>query len=215
MLVKVVDHDKKMESESTFDRIVSRTRDNIDRINKKYSSAIASQPTYNSSIGNYAASLASVVLSESINTSPSRRNNNQTATEAGSFNVILERLNKLERSNVTVESSTANTGGSDSAQRIKELENTVTNLCKTVETLVNELKDSQRVQTQTNLKINRQSGIIDAIQQDVDSRRVLLSKMDTWAKQGEVWREDVETQLVSINKQLKQSEKKANKIRTK
>ncbi len=198
-----------MEPESTFDRIVSRTRDNIDRINKKYSSAIATQPTYTSSIGNYTSSLASVGISESITSSPNRKSNNQPTAEAGSFNVILERLNKLERNHTAVE-STASTVGSDSAQRIKELENTVSNLCKTVETLTNELKDSQRVQTQTNLKINRQSGIIDAIQQDVDSRRVLLSKMDIWAKQGEVWREDVEAQLVAITKQLKQSEKKSN-----
>ena len=198
-----------MEPESTFDRIVSRTRDNIDRINKKYSSAIATQPTYNASIGNYTSSLASVGISESITSSPNRRSNNQPTTEAGSFNVILERLNKLERNHTAV-GSTASTVESDSAKRIKELENTVSNLCKTVETLTNELKDSQRVQTQTNLKINRQSGIIDAIQQDVDSRRVLLSKMDIWAKQGEVWREDVEAQLVSITKQLKQSEKKSN-----
>jgi predicted lipoprotein len=31
----------------------------------------------------------------------------------------------------------------------------------------------------------------------------LLLKMDSWAKQGEAWREDVESQMTTISRQLK------------
>ena len=31
----------------------------------------------------------------------------------------------------------------------------------------------------------------------------LVAKMDGWARQGEVWREDIESQLSAINKHIK------------
>jgi hypothetical protein len=31
----------------------------------------------------------------------------------------------------------------------------------------------------------------------------LIAKMDTWARQGETWREEIDSQLATMNKQLR------------
>lgn len=92
--------------------------------------------------------------------------------------------------------------------RLTSLENSVDSLRRAVENMSSDMKDAQRTLALNSLQLSKQSGAVEAVQHDVDSRQSLLAKMESWSKQSEAWREEVDTQMVSMGQRLKASERK-------
>jgi hypothetical protein len=119
---------------------------------------------------------------------------------------ILDRLTTMELNNKNneelIQSNTIN------SKRIEVLEESNKTLKDTVENLVLDLKDSQRNVSQLQLQLNRHSNSIETIQLDGDNRKSVISKLDIVSRQGEAWREEVETKIDHIYKQFKGFEKK-------
>lgn len=72
-----------------------------------------------------------------------------------------------------------------------------------LDTLGGDIRELQRSSTHVNNQMLRMNTSLEILQADVDSRRSVISKLDGWVRQGEVWRSDIETQLAEINKQLR------------
>lgn len=192
---------------STFDKILNRTRENIEKINKKYvgnklvsHSDALSEFFPSSRKENSVPSIQTTQRVTSNSSNSSTTNMNTYANPLAASNValtsILDRLAVLESLQNSSKDDTAN-------NRIQTLETTIDNMRRQMESMTFEIKDNHKVINQLQLHISKQSSIMDAIQQDVDGRRSILSKMDLWARQGETWREEVDVQLSSIIKQVK------------
>lgn len=119
---------------------------------------------------------------------------------------ILDRLSNMESNSKNYEelfqSNIINT------KRIEHLEESNKALRDTVENLVLDLKDSQRNISQLQLQLNRHSNSIETLQLDGDNRKSVISKLDIVSRQGEAWRDEVETKIDHIYKQFKGFEKK-------
>jgi len=191
------------EWESSFKQVLQRTKQNISLISQRYAqSDIVEFPLRAGSGGvrptpgvtSYLPTGASQQQQQS--SSPSRRQQprgNLVSIDADTLNMILQRLAKLEERRLE--------GGET---RLAAVEQTVENLRKTTDATVIELQDAQRAALQLGNQITRQSGLLEVLQQDVDARRSVVSRMDSWARQGEIWREDMEAQLVALNRQIKE-----------
>lgn len=92
--------------------------------------------------------------------------------------------------------------------RLTSLENSVESLRRAVENISSDMKDAQRTLALNSLQLSKQSGAVEAVQHDVDSRRSLLAKMESWSKQGESWRDEVDAQMAAMGQRLKATEKK-------
>ena len=53
------------------------------------------------------------------------------------------------------------------------------------------------------MQMGRQTAMIDGINQEMDTRRSQVSKMDSWIRQEEIWRHDIEDQINVLNKRAK------------
>jgi hypothetical protein len=115
--------------------------------------------------------------------------------DTGLLNSILDRLERLETSNHLP---------GNAEHRLSALEQTVEDTRRKAENSLTEVQDLQRVTMQLGNQMTRQGGLLEVLQQDVDSRRSVVSRMDSWARQGEIWRDDMEGQLASVNRQLKE-----------
>ena len=124
--------------------------------------------------------------------------------DAGLLNSILDRLERLETSNHLP---------GNAENRLAALEQTVEDSRRKAENSLTEVQDMQRVTMQLGNQMTRQGGLVEVLQQDVDSRRSVVSRMDSWARQGEIWRDDMEGQLTSVNRQLKEVSRSVKEAR--
>ena len=196
--------------ESSFDRILNRTKNNIDRVNRRYN---------NSNIINQNHDL------RSRSPSPLRRNENNNYFNHNSpkrynyedinksndnisqttLSNILNRLHMLENSN-GIDSDK----GGDMMQQLTTLHKTVQLMEKSINEIKDEIKKVQHDNSSLYMTVGRQEGFIDALKQEVDLRRSTISKWDLWAKSTESWREDIDNQIMGLSKQLKACERRDN-----
>ena len=124
--------------------------------------------------------------------------------DVGLLNSILDRLEKLETSNHLP---------GNAEHRLSALEHSVEDTRRKCENSLAEVQDLQRMTMQLGNQVTRQGGLLEVLQQDVDARRSVVSRMDSWARQGEIWRDDMEGQLTTINRQIKDVTKGVKEIR--
>ncbi len=137
-------------------------------------------------------------------TSAAFSGNGSMTIDAGLLNSILDRLEKLETSNHLP---------GNAEHRLAALEQSVEDTRRKCENSLAEVQDLQRVTMQLGNQITRQGGLLEVLQQDVDARRSVVSRMDSWARQGEIWRDDMEGQLTTINRQIKDVTKGLKEVR--
>ncbi len=130
--------------------------------------------------------------------------NGSVAIDAGLLNSILDRLEKLETSNHLP---------GNAEHRLAALEQSMEDTRRKCDNSLAEVQDLQRVTMQLGNQITRQGGLLEVLQQDVDARRSVVSRMDSWARQGEIWRDDMEGQLTTINRQIKDVTKGVKEVR--
>ena len=126
------------------------------------------------------------------------------AIDAGLLNSILDRLDKLETSNHLP---------GNAEHRLAALEQCGEDTRRKCENSLAEVQDLQRLTMQLGNQITRQGGLLEVLQHDVDARRSVVSRMDSWARQGEIWRDDMEGQLTTINRQIKDVTKGVKEVR--
>eukprot|EP00602_Paraphysomonas_sp_CaronLab_P003058 CAMPEP_0185033688 /NCGR_PEP_ID=MMETSP1103-20130426/22885_1 /TAXON_ID=36769 /ORGANISM="Paraphysomonas bandaiensis, Strain Caron Lab Isolate" /LENGTH=1465 /DNA_ID=CAMNT_0027570057 /DNA_START=361 /DNA_END=4758 /DNA_ORIENTATION=+ len=117
--------------------------------------------------------------------------------ESSTIDDILDRLSYIERENEK---------RSKFDDRLSRVESSLENLQSTIDNLVAESKETRREMARFSTQINSHSTAIEVLQHDVDSRRSTISKFDSWVRQGEQWRTDIEGQLSDIaanNKMVK------------
>lgn len=82
-------------------------------------------------------------------------------------------------------------------------------LCVQIDVQHGEIKELQRLVSSQAMQLGRQSGLIDGLNQEMDTRRSQVSKMDSWIRQEEIWRHDIEDQVNVLNKRAKNTERVA------
>lgn len=175
------------EWESSFKQVLQRTKQNINLISQRYSqSDIVELPLRS-------GQNVSNVPPPPISPTRKPQRSNLVSIDSDTLNMILQRLAKLEERRME--------GGE---VRLTAVEQTVENLRKLADSTTIEVQDSQRAALQLGNQITRQGGLLEVLQQDIDARRSVVSRMDSWARQGEIWREDMEAQLVALNRQIKE-----------
>ena len=86
-------------------------------------------------------------------------------------------------------------------ERLTAAEKSSEHCVNTIETHDHDIKELQRIYATQALQLNRQSNMIDTINQELDSRRSQISKMDSWI------RHDIEDQVNVLNKRVKTVER--------
>jgi hypothetical protein len=212
------------EWENSFTQILSRTKTNLNRINQRYAPTSASvdslptppnygfdqiglgrgstqldgqqqsqnAPRYNnySNLQNHNP-VSNIMLDQSVSYSkPSgNMNNNQDVLYS-----LMERIARLEE---TQQSSSTN------AHRLLAVEKSLADLTSNLSASFHDMKEVQRNILSLQNKTAVSSGVIEVIQHDNDSKRSVISKMDSWIRQGEVWREDVDEKISTLTKLTK------------
>lgn len=198
--------------ESSFDRILNRTKNNIDRVNRRYNSNSSNNVNQNPELRSRSPS--PIRRNENNNyfnhNSPKRYNyedinkSNENISQSTLSN-ILNRLHVLENSN-----GIDNDKGGDIMQQLKTLHKTVQLMEKSINEIKDEIKEVQHNNSSLYMTFGRQEGFIDALKQEVDLRRSTISKWDIWAKSTESWREDIDNHIMGLSKQLKACERRNN-----
>jgi len=196
--------------ESSFDRILSRTKSNIDRVNRRYNSN-SSNININSSSELRSRSPSPIRRKNenNYNQSPKRYNYDDTKSNdnisQSTLTNILNRLHRLESAN-----GIDNENGADILQQISSLDKTVQLMKKSIDEIRDEIKEVQHNNSSLYMTVGRQEGYIDALKQEVDLRRSTISKWDMWAKATESWRDDIDNQILGLTKQIKICERRDN-----
>ena len=212
----------------TFSRLLDRTRQNIQKISQKYSSDVVDPIRQNSrSYGTrgvlYGSQIASVRTPSSCrgvkeNLIPSEsqlqehryREVPTPLISQSHVNIEEALLNRLSRLESLFEALTNN--NTDTQKRVSALESTVDVLKHNVETLTAEVREGNRMSASANSTLIRQSGQLDSLLSDNENKRGAFSKMESWVRQNEQWREEIEQQTVTIQKTIKSQEKKINEF---
>ena len=196
--------------ESSFDRILSRTKSNIDRVNRRYNSN-SNTININSSSELRSRSPSPIRRrnENNYNQSPKRYNYDDTKSSdnisQSTLTNILNRLHRLESAN-----GIDNENGADILQQISSLDKTVQLMKKSIDEIRDEIKEVQHNNSSLYMTVGRQEGCIDALKQEVDLRRSTISKWDMWAKATESWRDDIDNQILGLTKQIKVCERRDN-----
>ena len=115
---------------------------------------------------------------------------------------ILSRLAKLE-SEKQREASIQASKMAELEIRQRETDSSLESIRSVLDGLGSDVKELQRGSTHLNNQMQRVNTSLEILQADVDSRRGVISKLDGWVRQGEIWRSDIEAQLAEIGKQLR------------
>jgi hypothetical protein len=115
---------------------------------------------------------------------------------------ILERLNIIEAAGM---SSVARTDGqAETVTKIRCLENAINSLQLNMTTLRKDNHETIRAITKLENQLSRHETKLDNIQSEVDSRRSVIAMMDGWARQAELWREEMEGQMFTMKNRLQE-----------
>lgn len=206
---------------TSFDQILNRTRNNIQRISKKYSSdnvnplsspglagrsPIRSPATlrkYGLSMGGTAAMAQTPNENVNANSAVSDSNHMGNSTtlipgvEASLDEFkggLLARLSRLERVHAEVSTDGDSTIG-NLVRKVSQLESTVEEMKGKLDTQAGDMKEMQRLISQNSNTLLRQNGQVNALLLENDNRVALFGKLDGWVRQGEGWRSGLDRDM--------------------
>jgi chromosome segregation ATPase len=205
--------------ESSFTHILQRTRQNLDKISSKpglhaisteHNYARAFAPINDVSRGASPARLSIHHFEANENCNADSINRAQDMAPNRISNMGDEKVASLEQSLLNKHESLEEQLRKENAllkERILANERTGEQCVNSTESHTHEIKELQRIYANQALQISRQNSMLDGINQELDSRRSQISKMDSWIRQEEIWRHDIEDQLNVLNKRVKSVER--------
>ena len=171
--------------ESSFSQILNRTKHNLNRINQRYappteSSILASRGFVNNenAINQQSLLLDKFNKPDTFLQQQQQRPVLESKSSSGDLNasaMLMERLARLEEQQRATESS--------SAFRISTMEKNLESALKAVDRSAQETKDLNHNILQLQGKISTLNGFVEMLQADNDSKRNVISKMDSWIRQ--------------------------------
>lgn len=203
------------EWETSFNQILNRTKNNLNRINQRYAPSpmmdnpiIADLPFTSNSINNMNSMNA-------INNENIQLNNNQrtsllekkfTTAMSDTSSYLKPKMNYIDTSLYErVARLEENQRSSDSSiiHRITQLEKSLESINHIIDKTNIDMKDNNRNVLQLQSRLNTMNGLMELLQNDNESKRLVITKMDSWSRQGEIWREEIDGKIEIISKQLK------------
>lgn len=178
--------------DSSFNQILNRTKQNLNRINQRYAPSSDLTASYNLPLAptviNNENRYSRSNVYESSNQNPlintyamNKPQFTPKVTENENDGLIfslIERISKLEAS----EQANATT-----AQRLTNIEKSLADINSSISASFHDMKEIQRNILSLQNKSAVTSGIIEVIQHDNDSKRGVISKMDSWIRQGNTY----------------------------
>lgn len=208
--------------ESSFTHILQRTRQNLDKISSKpgsqsypsehsYTRAIVNEPTNAPRRGSSPLRHSPRITYEA-NENSSTENINRAHDMASLKQSELEeeKVANMEQALLKKQDSLEEELRQENAllkERILATERTGEQCVTSTESHTHEIKELQRIYANQALQLSRQNSMLEGINQELDSRRSQISKMDSWIRQEEIWRHDIEDQLNVLNKRVKSVER--------
>jgi len=195
--------------ETSFNQILNRTKNNLNRINQRYAPSpienpIVTELPFASNISN----INNININHNENTHNQRSSMEKklanSISDTSSYlkskvNYIdislYERVARLEENQRSNDSSLIH--------RLTQLEKSMDTIHNTSDKATIEMKDVDRKVVQVQSKLNTMNGMMELLQNDNESKQLVISKMDSWIRQGEIWREEIDNKLEIINKQMK------------
>jgi hypothetical protein len=124
---------------------------------------------------------------------------------------LEERILNLEKMLVSLsEKSEMNNSANSSSinaieidRRLRFLETSVDSMRHSMESLAAEVKDSLRQSAQNNTSLMRQSTQLESHIQEYEIRRGSYSKIESWVRQTESWRNECDAKIDDITKEMK------------
>ena len=209
---------------TSFDQILNRTRNNIQRISKKYSSDNVNPLSSPALTGKSPVRTPANYRKYGVNfdgsatkAEPYNENNNANADvgESGGVNKtttlipgveanldefkggLLARISRLERVHAEV-STDGDSTIANLVRKISQLENTVDEMKGKLDTQSGDMKEMQRLISQNSNTLLRQNGQVNALLLENDNRVALFGKLDGWVRQGEGWRSGLDRDMEDL-----------------
>ncbi|KAJ1433298.1 hypothetical protein B484DRAFT_14650 [Ochromonadaceae sp. CCMP2298] len=165
--------------EASFDKIMSRTKLDMNKVNDRY--APSSQGVLTQRVSNNENLMDKyTTIEEETYARPSSRDMS-----------VLERLARLEEVQ-RVEGV--------SAQRISLLEQNLDRTSRALDRSTADAKDLERSVLQYQSKLGVVNGLVDSMRAENDAKRSLLAKLEASARQADMWRDDLEAKVDSVTK---------------
>ena len=197
------------EWENSFSQIMERTRKNISRISTRYSTGAVDPMPSMPPRGGSNLSVMPPPPPKMISSSGLRvqKENIQSGSSSTLLDSLVQRLSHLES---VVEANSDGEARQIVDQRLRTLEANVDELNATLANVAGQLRDVHKLSSATSQQVARQGAVLESVQQELDLRRGTVARMDSWVKQGEVWREEVESQLSVMSKSIRAGVREAN-----
>lgn len=182
------------EWESSFTQILNRTKNNLNRINQRYApTLIIDKPSnytnnyfnnneniVNQGNSNGLLEKTPLIHNKSYHTNntskPTTNMHHKTVHDMNlNDNSIYERITRLEEQQRSSDSHINH--------RLNQLEKSYENIYHIVDKSSIEMKDLDRNIMQLQSKLSTTNGLLDVLQNENDSKRSVISKMDSWIRQ--------------------------------
>jgi len=211
---QAVDH---TDWETSFNQILNRTKNNLNRINQRYAPSSIDNPLIASDIPFASTSNNTMNKMNTFNNDNSQMNtnNNQrtsllekkfTTSMNETSSYLKPKMNYIDTSlyeRVARLEENQRSGDDSIIQRINQLEKSLESINNIIDKTNMEIKDNNRNILQIQHRLNTTNGLLELLQNDNESKRIVISKMDNWIRQGEIWREDIDNKIDIISKQMK------------
>ena len=203
------------EWETSFNQILNRTKNNLNRINQRYAPSPMIENPIISNLPFTSNSINNINSMNTINNENMQLNNNQrtsllekkfTSAMSDTSSYLKPKMNYIDTSLYErVARLEENQRSSDSSiiHRITQLEKSLESINNTIDKSNIEMKDINRNVLQLQSRLNTTNGLMELLQNDNESKRLVITKMESWSRQGEIWREEVDGKIEIISKQMK------------
>lgn len=186
--------------ESSFSQILNRTKHNLNRINQRYAPSAAGPIECNilaprGSVNNENTINQPSLLLDRFNKTDTYLQRPAEPARAPVGNVdsnILERLIRIEEQQRATESA--------SNSRLVNIEKSIENALNGFQRASQQMNDLEHSISQLQNKFSNMNGFVELLQNENDSKRNVISKMDHWIRQGEIWREDLDGKVDTLTK---------------
>lgn len=203
------------EWETSFNQILNRTKNNLNRINQRYAPSPMIENPIISDLPFTSNSINNINSMNTINNENIQVNNNQrtsllekkfTSAMSDTSSYLKPKMNYIDTSLYErVARLEENQRSSDSSiiHRITQLEKSLDSINNTIDKSNIEMKDINRNVLQLQSRLNTTNGLMELLQNDNESKRLVITKMESWSRQGEIWREEIDGKIEMISKQMK------------
>eukprot|EP01038_Epipyxis_sp_PR26KG_P004463 gene4463-6311_t len=221
--------------ESSFTQILNRTKQNLDRINQKY--AITNNNNFTTTSSNASQlSIQPMLLAQStlqsqinapessewkkrvesyenISSNDINKQNNYHSNPIYSNNSILNDIKNSNNDYSDIISKLTSRIDKLEAAQIKSnnFESSIESMNKNYDKIYNESKETHHILSQIQMKVSINGSQIEVLQTENDSKRNMLSRMDSWMRQFEIFRQDVDERIASLQQTIRIIEKDQSK----